>query len=232
MQTSIQTARSAAMILSLAAVTTAHAEIAYGQTLADLNSTDFGWFSHSESRATRNFKHADNFQLSTSTQINQVNWWGMTEGNNSSGLENFDTFQIEFYTSRTTNNNRIKPDVLIASESFNISQTNIFDTGHHTANGAIKYSHQITLSSAVSFDASTTYWISISARSIDGSGDAWQWLDSDLFGGASSSWDYANNRWLALQDTDSAFQLVSVPAPASSLAMVLGLAATTRRRRG
>ncbi len=232
MQARIQSTRSVAIMLALAAVTTAHAEIAYSQTLADLDSTDFGWFSHSEPRATRNFKHADNFQLSTSTQINQVNWWGMTEGVASTDLKNFDTFQIEFYTSRTTNNNRIKPDVLIATESFDISQTNTTDTGHRTATGAIKYSHQITLTNTLSLDANTTYWIAISARSIDGSADAWQWLDSDLFGGASSSWDYANNRWLALQDTDSAFQLVSVPAPASSLAMVLGLAATTRRRRG
>ena len=218
-------------MIPLAAISTANAEIAYSQTLADLDSTDFGWFSHSEPRATRNFKHADNFQLSTPTQINQINWWGMTEGVSSVDLENFDTFQIEFYTSRTTNNNRIKPDVLIGSESFDINQTNTVDTGHRTANGAIKYSHQITLGSAVTFDADTTYWISISARSIDGSGDAWQWLDSDLHGGASSSWDFANSRWLALQDTDSAFQLVSVPAPASSFAITIGLVAITRRRR-
>lgn len=221
----------AAIILSITGISAANAEIAYSQTLVDLDSTDFGWYSNSEPRATRNFKHADNFQLSATTQINQVNWWGMTEGVASTTLENFDTFQIEFYTSRTTNNNRIKPDTLIASESFHISQTNTTDTGHRTTTGAIKYSHQITLDSAVSFQANTTYWIAISARSIDGSADAWQWLDSDLLDGASSSWTYATNRWLALQDTDSAFQLVSVPAPASSIAFILGLAATTRRRR-
>jgi len=231
MRSTLTSSLAATLIIHLAAISTANAGIAYSQTLSDLDSTDYGYFSHSEPRATRNFKHADNFQLSTNTQINQVNWWGMTEGVASTDLENFDTFQIEFYTSRTTNNNRIKPDVLLASESFDLGQTNTIDTGHRTATGAIKYSHQIALSSAVSFDANTTYWIAISARSIDGSGDAWQWLDSDLLDGASSSWDYANSRWLALQDTDSAFQLGSVPAPASSFAMVLGLTAVTRRRR-
>ena len=218
-------------MIPLAAISTANAEVAYSQTLADLDSTDFGYFSHAEPRATRNFKHADNFQLSATTQINQVNWWGMSEEIATAGLENFDTFQIEFYTSLTNNNGRIKPDVLIGSESFDISQTNTVDTGHRTANGAIKYSHQITLDSAVAFDADTTYWISISARSIDGSGDAWQWLDSDFLDGASSSWTYATSRWLALQDTDSAFQLISVPAPASSLAITIGLTSINRRRR-
>ena len=225
-----QTIPVAALMIPMTAISTANAEIAYSQTLSDLDSTDFGWYSHSEPRATRNFKHADNFQLSASTQINQVNWWGMSEGNNSAGLKNFDTFQIEFYTSLTNNNGRIKPDVLLGSESFDISQTNVVDTGHQTANGAVKYSHQITLSNILTFDADTTYWISISARSINGSGDAWQWLDSDLLDGTSSSWTYATSRWLALQDTDSAFQLVSVPAPASSLALAFGLAATRRRR--
>lgn len=226
------TIASAVCIAVLSATNIASADVIFSQpTTSDPDQIGFGWYSHSQPRATRNYKHADNFMLDSSTQINQVNWWGISEGLVSSGLENFDSFQIEFWTSFTRPNGRFVPDALIASESFNLLDTNITDTGRRAANGAIEYQHHVALNNPVTFDADTTYWISISARSIDGSGDAWQWQDADAFDTTSSSWSYRDTRWLYFEDTDSAFELISVPAPATSLMLIAGFGACTHRRR-
>lgn len=217
-------------IIALAVSSVANADLVYSQTLSDLDSTDFGWYSSSEPRPTRNFKHADNFTLTAQSHISQINWWGMTEGAAHTDLQNFDQFQIEFYTSRTTNNNRIKPDTLIASQTFALSSIITTDTGHQTAAGVIKYQHQATLTNTVTLDANTTYWIAISARSIDPTSDTWQWLDSDLADADSSSYDYNTDRWLALRDTDSAFQLFTIPSPATTSLLLISPIAARRRR--
>ena len=218
------------ILISAASASTAHAELVYSQTLADLDSTDFGWYSSSEPRPTRNFKHADNFTLSAQSHISQINWWGMTEGVSHTDLQNFDQFQIEFYTSRTTNNNRIKPDTLISSQTFDLASITTNDTGFQTTSGAFKYQHQATLTNTVALDANTTYWIAISARSIDPTADTWQWLDADPTDTDSSSYDYKTDRWLALRDTDSAFQLFAIPAPATTSLLLLTPIAARRRR--
>jgi hypothetical protein len=217
-------------IIALAVSSVANADLVYSQTLSDLDSTDFGWYSSSEPRPTRNFKHADNFTLTAQSHISQINWWGMTEGAAHTDLQNFDQFQIEFYTSRTTNNNRIKPDTLIASQTFDLSSIITTNTGHQTAAGVIKYQHQATLTNTVTLDANTTYWIAISARSIDPTSDTWQWLDSDLADADSSSYDYNTDRWLALRDTDSAFQLFTIPSPATTSLLLISPIAARRRR--
>ncbi len=218
------------ILTSAATAATTHAELVYSQTLADLDSTDFGWYSSSEPRPTRNFKHADNFTLSTQSHISRINWWGMTEGATHTNLQNFDQFQIEFYTSRTTNNNRIKPDTLIASQTFDLASITTNDTGFQTAGGAIKYQHQATLTDALTLDSNTTYWIAISARSIDPNADTWQWLDADPTDTDSSSYDFNTDRWLAFRDTDSAFQLFAVPSPATTSLLLTAPIAARRRR--
>jgi hypothetical protein len=222
----------AVCVATLSATDLASAEVVFSQpTTSDPDQIGFGWYSNSEPRATRNFKHADNFQLDSPAQIHQIKWWGISEGLVTPGLENFDSFQIEFWTSFTRPNGRFFPQTLIASQTFGINDTNSMDTGRRAANGAIEFQHQVDLSSPIDLIANTTYWISISARSIDGSGDAWQWQDADNFDTISTSWSYSENRWLYLVDTDSAFELISVPTPAASLVLISGFGASVRRRR-
>jgi hypothetical protein len=221
-----------ACITLIYANNTTSADVIFSQQpTSNTDNLGLGWFSHSEPRATRNFKHADNFQLDSPAQVDQINWWGISEGLVTPGLENFDSFQIEFWTSFTRPNGRFVPDSLITSETFSLDEINTIDTGRQAANGAIEFKHQIDLTDPLALDAGTTYWISISARSIDGSGDAWQWQDADPTDTISTSWSYADNRWLYFEDTDSAFELISVPTPASSLMLTTGLAIFSRRRR-
>ncbi|MHA7811784.1 MAG: DUF7901 domain-containing protein [Phycisphaerales bacterium] len=208
------------------------AGVVYSQsTTSDPASVGLGWYSSSEPRPTRNFKHADNFVLTSDSTIDAVRWWGLSEGVSHTDLSNFDTFTIEFWTNRTIPNGNIRPLDLIASTTIAFAQTNATATGRSAPSGAIEYMHEATLGDGVDLIAGETYWISISARSIDPQADVWQWQDSDNFDTLSSSFSYAQNRWVVLEDTDSAFELIAVPSPGTGALLLPGCLLVQRRRR-
>lgn len=191
-----------------------------------------GWYSSSEPRPTRNFKHADNFVLAADATINTVRWWGLSEGVSHTNLSNFDTFTIEFWTGRTLPNGNIRPLDLISATTIEDDETDATATGRSSTSGALEYMHEATLNESVSLLAGETYWISISARSIDPSADVWQWQDSDDYDTRSSSYDYGQSRWLVLEDTDSAFELIAVPSPGTGVMLAMsGMLAQRRRNR-
>ena len=206
--------------------------VVYSQgTTSDPARVGLGWFSSSAPRSTRSFKHADNFVLGADSTIDRVRWWGLSEGVSHIDLSNFDSFTIEFYTSRTLPNGNIRPRDLITSMTLDIGETHASATGRSAPGGALEYLHEADLGDGVSLLAGETYWVSISARSIDPGADAWQWQDSDDYDTLSSSFDYAGNRWLVLEDTDSAFELISVPTPGGmALLGVTGVWCQRRRR--
>jgi hypothetical protein len=213
--------------------TPAWASVVYSQPTTNNDSNvGLGWYSSTEPRPTRNFKHADNFMLDHDQSIGSVRWWGSTEGISHTDLSNFDSFTIEFYTNRTVPSGNIRPRDLIATTSLNINEVNTLATGRTTPSGALEYMHEATLADLITIEAGETYWIAISARSINPASDTWQWQDSDDFDTRSSSFDYGQNRWIVLQDTDSAFELIAVPAPASSMLFIAlsGLIAQRRRK--
>lgn len=230
MPRTVRDALQPALALLLAAA--AQAEVVYSQpAAADPDRVGLGWYSTSEPRPTRNFKHADNFTLSNNTLVQGVRWWGLTEGLTDTTLANFDAFTIEFYTSRTLPNGNIRPLDLIASETFVTNETTPTATGRSSATGAGEYMQLVSLSIPLDLIAGRTYWISISARSIDPAGDVWQWQDSDDADTLSSSFSYAQNRWLVLQDTDSAFELIAIPAPGAGALLLIGAPLLAQRRR-
>lgn len=207
--------------------------VVYAQpTTSNPANVGLGWYSSSEPRPTRSFRHADNFVLGSDSTIDAVRWWGLSEGVSHTDLSNFDTFTIEFWTSRTLPNGNIRPTDLIATTTIGTQDTDATATGRSAQSGAIEYVQEATLDDSVELLAGETYWVSISARSIDPNADVWQWQDSDDFDTLSSSFSYGQNRWLVLEDTDSAFELIGVPAPGGLGVMTLGgLAAAQRRRR-
>jgi hypothetical protein len=210
----------------------AHAEVVYSQpTTTDAGDVGLGWYSSSEPRPTRNFRHADNFTLGADTSITSVRWWGLSEGVSHTDLSNFDSFTIEFWTNRMVPNGNIRPRELILSTTLNVKETNTTETGRAGASGALEYVHEAALGEAVELLGGEIYWVSISASSIDPSADVWQWQDSDDFDTLSSSFDYGQNRWVVLEDTDSAFELIAVPSPGSVGVLAMGGLLAQRRRR-
>lgn len=218
--------------LSLVLSHSASADIVYSQSAHDDDQqVGLGWYSSSEPRPTRNFKHADNFRLSESAHIAQIEFVGLTEGLSHTDLSNFDAFTVEIWSSQTLPNTRIRPFSLIATESFTLKQTSAALTGRAAQSGALEYNHLVNLTELIALDADTDYWISISARSIDPAADVWQWQDANLDDTISSSWSYTENRWLYQEDSDSAFTLHSIPAPSTGMSAFITLTLTTRRRR-
>ncbi len=190
-----------------------------------------GWYSSSEPRPTRNFRHADNFTLGQDASISSVRWWGLTEGLSHTDLSNFDSFTIEFWTNRTVPNGNIRPLNLIASTTIDLTDVMTSETGRAAPTGALEYMHEAMLADPVALQSDAIYWISISARSIDPSVDVWQWQDSNLYDTRSTSFDYNQNQWIVLEDTDSAFELIAVPAPGALGVLGLGAVLAHRRRR-
>lgn len=209
-----------------------HAGVVYSQTTTSVPANvGLGWYSSSEPRPTRNFKHADNFVLASDSTIDAVRWWGLSEGVSHTDLSNFDTFTIELWTGRTLPNGNIRPLDLISATTIELTSTSATATGRSAASGALEYMHEATLSQGVPLLAGETYWISISARSIDPAADVWQWQDSDDYDTRSSSFDYGQNRWLVLEDTDSAFELIAVPSPGTGVILAMSGTLAQRRRR-
>jgi len=203
--------------------------VVYTQALPD-EPIGFGYFSHSAPRATHSFKHADNFTLGSDSTIRRVSWFGIGEGEQGPGLENVSSFTIELWSSRPRANGLPRPDTLITSETFGVGATDPSATGRTDDLGAIEFGHSVDLTSAWALSADTTYWISISAESIDPTGDAWKWRDSVDVDRISNSLSYSSGRWLNIIDTDSAFTLSSVPTPGSGVVVALGLLGLARRR--
>ncbi len=223
--------RALALISVVAASAPASAEVLYSQpTTSDSTSVGLGWFSHAESRPTRNFKHADDFVLADTSSIERVTWWGISENLVSPDLANFTGFKIDFYGPNAAG---VKPATLIASETFTLDQTNAIATGRASGTGAIEYRHAVDLSAPIELGGGETWFVAISAFFTDPAGDAWQWQDADDVNRLSASYDYDRDRWQGLFDTDSAFVLEgrAVPAPGGAAVLIATLAWGHRPRR-
>lgn len=222
-----------AAIVTIFLASAACGQTAYSQpTTSNDANVGFGFFSHSEPRPTRNYKHADNFTLVDAAQIRQVRWWGLSEGRLGDDLSNFDQFTVEFWSSTISPNENSIPDSLLTTQTYSLENTQPTPTGRTSpASDALEYVHEATLDTPISLDADSTYFVVVAARSINGRGDGWQWQDSDLYDGYTVSWSYTNSEWLEFQDTDSAFELIAVPAPQGSALLIAAMGLASRRRR-
>lgn len=191
----------------------------------------FSFFSSPIARARRSFKHADDFVLSAPSEVRAVRWWGINEGVFSNGLANYDQFTIEFFTSQPSPGGQLVA-TLLHSENFTIAQTAPTNTGRiNPLNNQAEMVHFATLASPFNLPANTQLWIAVSAHAINGAGDAWGWRDGTLINGYSNTYSFTSGAWTGFQDTDSAFELIGVPAPTSVATLALAGLLTGRRRR-
>lgn len=210
----------------------AWADITLYSQVVEPSNQNIGWgfYSSPQPRARRSFKHADNFVLPDAAQINSVRFWGINEGLFSNGLANYDQFTVEFFASQSATGGLLGS--LIHSETFTVAETNPANTGRiNPLNNQAEMVHLVTLDTPLNLAAGTQYWIAVSARAINGSGDAWGWRDGLFVNGYSNSFSYATGVWSGFQDTDSSFELIGVPAPGGLAAVALILPLVGRRRR-
>lgn len=219
--------RSAPLLLALAA-SPAVADIAvFAQpTTATDADVGLGWYSNAEPRVRKNYKHADDFTLAEAAQVSRVVWWGQSSLHTHRDLTNFDSFQVEIFEADSD-----LPGALVHAETIPLALTNAAATGRETPAGAYEYRHDAALTAPVALEAGRRYFLAVSAGLIETgfTSDAWQWQDADLHDGWSATYSWAADTWTGYQDSDSAFVLYAVPAPAT-LAPLAGLAFLRRRR--
>lgn len=205
--------------------------VLYSQPVEPSNQNlGFGFFSSSQPRARRNFKHADDFTLGQVSEVRGVRWWGMNEGLVSQGLANYDQFTVEFFTSIDTPGGALVGS-LIHRETFATALTNPLPTGRvNPTSGQAEIVQSVTLATPVSLDGGTRYWLAVSARALNGGGDAWLWRDGVMVNGYSNILSYASGQWTGFQDTDSGFELIGVPGPGSAIVVLVAAVGGRRRR--
>ena len=222
------------MGLGLGLAATARADVTvYAQTVTPVDANvGLGFFSQSEPRVRKNFKHADDFTLSRDASIGRVVWWGQSSRHTHTDLTNFDSFLIEFMAVQEVNGQALPGEVL-ASFELPIAETFPEATGRLTPLGAMEYRHEATLPGSFEALAGTRYFVAISAGMFltTSASDAWQWQDAELVNGWSGVYSWASGTWSGFQDTDSAFELIEVPTPGTWAALSAGLCALGGRPR-
>ncbi|HZW10985.1 MAG TPA: hypothetical protein VFF69_13870 [Phycisphaerales bacterium] len=201
-------------------------------TVIDDAKVGLGWFSHSEPRARRNFKHADDLVLDQDATVTRVAWWGQSEGVQFPDLTNFDSFTVEFFSGIEDGTGAWIPGSLLATETFLLADTSPTPTGRSTPNGALEHRHEALLSIPFSIDAGQRYFIAVSAGLVaNGSAsDAWMWQDAEFHDGWSGVWSWSAREWTSFYDTDSALELYGVPAPGAPLILAAAAIAGSCRR--
>lgn len=223
------------LFIGCATIPRAHADIILTSqpTVVNNAAVGLGFYSSSHPRPTRNFKRGDDFTLAADSLVTSIRWWGQSEGRVADDLRNFDQYTIEIFQGVPATG-RPLPGALVWSGAFPAASLSITPTGRTSpSSGAAEHLYQATIPN-VPLGGGGSYILAISARSINPSSDAWQWQDSEPFGGHGAIFSYASGAWSAFQDTDSSFELrgTPVPTPGAGLAFVLvALPFTTRRVR-
>jgi hypothetical protein len=159
--------------------------------------------------------HADNFTLSSQTELSTITWWGNWEAN----LTTADTFNIYVHTNDPGGLFGVVPGSVIASYlgmSPSLSPTgNSFPAAAGTLD---EVRLQVTLPTPLTLNAGT-YWIELYCTGSAGSGDffVWEMAPEDPVGGAPCmAWsiDTPGVTWFPctpFNETDMALRLESPP---------------------
>lgn len=164
---------------------------------------------------------ADNFTLSSDSEITRITFWGSASGSASPELTNFSGWEIRVLNS----NHGQLTDITIDKASLNPVYT-----GHDNAFGGKEY--QFTFDTSISL-AAGNYWLNVGAVQVDLNADGWYWSRSTT---GDSDGQYSVNGfaagWFPVSG-DAAFQVEGqpVPEPTALTAVGLGVVALIRKRR-
>ncbi len=125
---------------------------------------------------------ADNFTLVDSdATLTGINWWGGSDGQKNSGLDNFETFTIKILSNVdeqiNSKANIIYEETFLLNDTYNISD----DWVGHSSDGQVVYRQHVNFKEAIPLCRGTEYWISISAKNVasDQSDNSFRWYGAD-----------------------------------------------------
>lgn len=212
----------------LACAPAASADVVFSQGPPSMiDDVGFGFFSHAEPTPAHNFKHADNFVLSEGGIIEGVRWWGIGEGLTSPDIPNVAGFVVQIYEA-----DGLVPGTLLAEQQYRLIETSPTATGRFN-NGVNEYVHEVVLAQPFGVAPDAEYFLSIAALPVDPAADGWLWEDADMNAGLdlhAASFSWASAQWEPNEGYDSAFELIGVPGPATSVSLLGGVLLVRRRR--
>lgn len=133
---------------------------------------------------------AESFPVLNQDQIRSVRWWGRSENNFFTDLQNMETFTVRLYSSSGG-----LPGTILAEKTVSVADSLPSAIGT-ASNGSTVYRHRVNFDAPVSIP-SGTYWISIGATTTDKNGDGWYW---------STTQTNADNTFAAQIPVGNAFQ--------------------------
>jgi hypothetical protein len=186
-----------------------------------------GYFSDQLAAQYYHQQIADDFRLFGVTVVDHVRFWGSTENFHNNDLSNILSFTITFYSDGAGT-----PGTVVGAETFPLADTSPVATGHTNPLGGDEFEHVAELTTPVTLQGATTYWISIAATLVQPFGDAWVWTNSSANNVvAANFFDSGQPSWTRESpQPDVAFQII--PAPGAWVLGVVALAVCVRRRRG
>ncbi|HLO41288.1 MAG TPA: hypothetical protein VK176_09715 [Phycisphaerales bacterium] len=170
---------------------------------------------------------AENFTVSSATNITGVEWAGASEYFDYADYTNFTGFRVQIFADAGG-----VPGAAVFNQVFSTAATAPAAQGTNFF-GATVYAQAVSFA-AVSV-AAGNYWVSIGAVVVNPFGDAWVWADGTNDDGVAYSTTPNSGGWAAYNDgaTSGAFSIIGtpVPAPASvALSALAGIIAFRRRR--
>ncbi len=168
-----------------------------------------GFFSHLGLGAARNHVHADDFRLTSNATLVGIRFWGHSEGLKTPDLDNIREFSLRVHQATPD----ATPGPIVYEQLAPMAATKPAPTGRRalaqrSRPGAREHVHELQLAVPLPLQANATYFVSIAAGRHNAEGDGWMWSDSTPRNGRSFSHPLHDPRWQAIDDTDSAFELL------------------------
>lgn len=223
------TINSVLTLVALAATTgLAQAEI-YSQTSDQPGNPSF--FSDGIEGQFFNQTMADNFTLGSSATADQLRWWGGSQNFQFADLTNMSDYVVNIYTSDLSGaadlGNVVYSDTVSAADA----RLDISATGASLFGGGDEFVYTLDMTSAVSLDAGTQYWISIGAILVDGGADAWVWSGSSQGDLVNATNFYDGFGFTVFDPTFNDLAFAVIPSPSTALMGLGTLGLMSRRRR-
>ncbi|MEZ4448870.1 MAG: hypothetical protein R3B09_05255 [Nannocystaceae bacterium] len=177
--------------------------------IADASRVGLGFFSHQIRGVDRNHVHADDFAIDADATLVGVRFWGHSDGRTGSEVSNFPEFSLRIHSATPERT----PGPIIYEQTIDSVTAKPTPTGRRAKGkgnkpGPVELLYDAPLAVPFALAGGATYFLSIAAVRRDPQGDAWMWSDGELRNGRSYSHALGDPRWIAIDDTDSAFELL------------------------